>query len=250
MAEQHRPERVKPETIESFDAYVREAERLLDQSLRAGAFLWFEGNPRREKTVRAGEVLTELWEGAGPHHVPSGVIHDWVGAVFAPGSTIQLTLARIQDYDNHKIFYKPEVVESKLVSRNGNFFKIYLRLQKKKIVTVVLDTDHDVRYTPVDATRWYCRSYTTRVAEVESAGRPDEKVGDPDMGYGFLWRLNSYWRFQERDGGVYIQCRAITLTRDIPLGLGWIIEPLIRSLPGESLISTLRATRDALARPA
>lgn len=111
---------------------------------------------------------------------------------------------------------------------------------------MVLDTDHDVHYSSVDEGRRCCRSRTTRIAEVEDAGTEKEKVLPPDTGYGFLWRLYSYWRFQERDGGVYVECRAISLTRDIPIGLGWMIEPIIRNLPKESLINTLKATRDAL----
>jgi hypothetical protein len=95
-------------------------------------------------------------------------------------------------------------------------------------------------------TRWLCRSYTTRIAEVEDAGSPKETVLPPDTGYGFLWRLYSYWRFQERDDGVYIECRAISLTRDVPFGLGWVIEPIIQKLPKESLINTLEATRQGL----
>jgi hypothetical protein len=91
-----------------------------------------------------------------------------------------------------------------------------------------------------------CWSRTTRIAEVQNAGKPNEKVLPPDTGYGFLWRLNSYWRFQERDGGVNLECRAISLSRDVPLGLGWIIEPIIQRLPKESLIHTLECTRQAL----
>lgn len=52
--------------------------------------------------------------------------------------------------------------------------------------------------------------------------------------------------FQEREGGVCVECRAISLTRDVPLGLGWIIEPIIQKLPQESLINTLEDTRQAL----
>jgi hypothetical protein len=121
-----------------------------------------------------------------------------------------------------------------------------MRLLKKKIITVVLDTDHDVHYRSLDPSRSLCRSYTTRIAEVEDAGTPKEKVLPPDTGYGFLWRLYSYWRFQEREGGVSVECRAISLTRDVPLGLGWMIEPIIQKLPKESLIHTLEATRQAL----
>jgi hypothetical protein len=64
--------------------------------------------------------------------------------------------------------------------------------------------------------------------------------------HGFLWRLYSYWRFEERDNGVYVECQAISLTRNIPTGLGWLIEPIIRNLPRESLANTLTATKGAL----
>jgi hypothetical protein len=116
-------------------------------------------------------------------------------------------------------------------------------------MTVVLDTDHEVHYRSLDRVRWVCRSCTTRISEVEHAGSPKERVLPPDTGHGFLWRLHSYWRFQERDGGVYVECRAISLTRDVPLGLGWIIEPIVQKLPKESLINTLVATRQALLVP-
>ena len=137
------------------------------------------------------------------------LIHDWIGSTCIRGATIQQTLALIQNYENHKNIYRPEVIDSKLISRRGNDFKIYLRLLKKKILTAVLDTDHDVHYSRVNATRWCCRSYTTRISEVEDADKPSERVLAPDTGYGFLWRLHSYWRFHERDGAVCLECRAI-----------------------------------------
>jgi hypothetical protein len=246
MAEEVERVRLNPETLRAFEAYVLEAETLMEQTLHAGVFLWSDADAARARRVRQGKIVAEFWPGKGAVRAPAGVIHDWIGAAFVPGATIERTLACVQDYDNHKHIYKPEVMESRLISRNGNQFQIYLRLLKKKIITVVLDTDHDVLYLPLDGTRWSCRSYTTRTCEVDDAGKPNEKVHPPDTGYGFLWRLNSYWRFQERDGGVYIECRALSLTRDIPRGLGWIVEPIARTLPGESLIATLRATRCAL----
>jgi len=200
----------------------------------------------REQQVRGGRVVAQFRSGHGPVTVPNGLIHDWIGASFIPGTTVEEVLALVQDYDNHKNIYKPEVIASKIISRRGNDFQIHLRFLKKKIVTVVLDTDHEVHYRSLDRLRWVCRSYTTRISEVEHAGSPEERVLPPDTGYGFLWRLYSYWRFQEREGGAYVECRAISLTRDLPLGLGWIIEPIIQKLPKESLIHTLEATRRAL----
>ncbi len=192
------------------------------------------------------KFAAQLWSGDASVKVPNGLIHDWIGAAFVPRTTVAATLALIQNYDNHKIVYGPDVMDSKLIAREGDDFKIFLRLLKKKIITVVLDTDHDVHYSSLDSSHWTCRSCTTRIAEVEDPGTDKEKVLTPDTGYGFLWRLYSYWRFQERDGGVYVECRAISLTRDIPIGLGWVIEPIIRKLPKESLVNTLKATRDAL----
>lgn len=238
---------LNPETLKGFEAYVRDAESAMDENLQSGVhFLWSDDDLARAHLVRTGDIVAQFWSGNGPSKVPNGLIHDWIGSVFASGATVDDTLRLVQDYDHHQDIYKPEVLISKLMRHRGNDFEIFLRLLKKKILTVVLDTDHDVQYRCVDASRWLCSSHTTRIAEVENAGTAKEQVFPPDTGYGFLWRLCSYWRFQERDAGVYIECRAISLTRDVPLGLGWIIEPIIQKLPRESLIHTLDCTRRAL----
>jgi hypothetical protein len=113
-------------------------------------------------------------------------------------------------------------------------------------VTVVLDTTYDSQYYQLDPQRAYSKTHSVRIAEVENPDTPNERekpVGD-DSGY--MWRLNSYWRYRERDGGVYVQLEAISLTRDIPQGVGWLIRPFIESVPRESLMFTLSRTREAL----
>ena len=248
MAQAPQTVQLKQDTLLAFAEYVRQAEAGREQALE-GSFLWSDADWERARQVQEGQTIAQFWSGKRPVTVPDGLIHDWIGAACTPGTTIEKTLALIQNYDNHKNIYKPDVMDSKLIRRRGNDFEIYLRLLKKKIVTVVLDTDHDVHYSSRDSTRWCCCSCTTRIAEVEDAGQPNERVLAPDTGHGFLWRLYSYWRFQERDGAVYLECRAISLTRDVPKGLGWVIEPIIRKLPKESLIHTLEATRRGLGAP-
>ncbi len=243
---------LKPRTLEAFVSYVHAAEEEMDATLNGhSAFLWSDRSLERVQLVRQGNVIAQLWRGDGVVKIPNGLIHDWVGAVLVPHVSIEQVLALVQNYNNHKYIYQPEVMDSKLLDQDGNNFNIFLRLLKKKIVTVVLDTDHFVHYAAVEAKRWFCRSYTTRIAEVEDPGTPKERIAEPDTGYGFLWRLNSYWKFDEKkDGsGVLIECRGISLTRDIPTGLGWIIEPIIRKLPQESLVRTLLCTRNALVAP-
>jgi hypothetical protein len=247
MLQTAKPVQLKPETLQAFDTYIREAEAAMEHALHEGdPFLWSDATTERAQQARQGSILAQFWSGQGPARVADGLIHDWIAAALIPGATVKQTVRLVQDYNNHKHIYKPEVIGSRLLSHQGGDFQIYLRLLKKKIITVVLDTYHDVHYSSLDHTRWLCRSYTTRILEVEGAGSREEQIMPPDTGHGFLWRLYSYWKFEEKEGGVFVECRAISLSRKVPLGLGWMIEPIIQKLPRESLVNTLKATRQAL----
>jgi len=246
---------LKPATLQAFDRYAIATEARIDAELkRPGAFLYVDGLPeaRRAATKAAlarGEVYMERLKMRDPSgremEAPDALIHHWMGAVFIPCATLKQTLELVQDYDRHQEIYLPEVVRSKLVSRNGNDFKIFYRLRKKKVITVTLSSDHDVHYYPLDDKRCYSRSYTTRIQEVADADKPTEHEKPVGKDGGFLWRLYSYWRFEEKDGGVYVECESISLTRDIPTGFGWLIKPFITDIPKESLQMTMGSTRRA-----
>jgi hypothetical protein len=249
-------EQLRPETVAAFDEYVQQRETQMSNELSGGRYLWLDSLPtgEREKDyalLKKGEVLTEHMPSPDSQQptVPRGLIHHWIGTVFVPGVTLAQTLAFLQDYDDQYKFYSPDVQRSKLLQRNGNDFKVFLRLKKTKIVTVILDTTYDVKYIPISADRAVSYSRSTRIAEVDNAGKPNESdkpVGDDS---GFMWRLNSYWRFLQRDGGVYVQLEAISLTRDIPAGLSWLVKPFVTSIPRESIEFTLSCTRRALEKP-
>jgi hypothetical protein len=234
---------LKVETQAAFERYIRLTEHNLNERKEK---LWVDDLPDQARRVKAGEVVVSPFHPKPITDVPSGLIHDWVGAVFVPGATVEQALALVQDYGKHKQYYRPEVVDSRTLSHEGDRYRIFLRLLKKQVITVVLDTEHDVQYERVGEKMWRSVSRTTRISEVENAGKSDEHAKPPGTGEGFLWRLNSYWRFQERDGGVWIECQAVSLTRNVPTGLGWIIEPIIKNLPKTSLHNTLESTRKAL----
>lgn len=246
---------LKQETVAAFDHYVQLSEQRMADETGPESFLWIDSLPTQRRDgeyarLKKGEVITERLEtreDGKPIPIPDGLIHHWMGTVFVPGASLSQVLAFLQDYDNQSRFYQPEVRRSKLLERSGNHFRIFLRLRKTKVVTVVLNTEYDVDYTTLDAARAGSRSYSTRIAEVENAGEPDEQEKPIGHDSGFMWRLNSYWRFQQRDGGTYVQLEAISLTRDIPTGLGWLIRPFITSIPQQSLAFTLGRTRDGLA---
>lgn len=250
-----RAEKLTTATANGFEQYVRAKEARSEQELAGGrVFLWIDTLPEPERSkayasLRQGQIIVRRDLQCEKTHcttIPGGLIHDWVGVVFVPGISMSQAIAALQDYDQEGNYYRPQVVRSKLLERSGDDFRVYLRLRQVRITTVVLDTEYDIQYTNLDAVHAYSRSYSTRIAEVENAGEPqehDRPVGDDR---GFLWRLYSYWRFYQADGGVYIQCNAISLTRDVPAGLGWLIHPFIENIPADSLRFTLDATRTAL----
>ncbi len=247
---------LKPKTLEAFERYARATEARIDRELkRPGAFLYVDGLPEpRRSQIRAqlqrGEVfmdrLQTLDASGGKITAPDALIHHWIGAVFIPKATLRQTIALVQDYDHHQDIYKPEVVQSRLLEHRGNDFNIFYRLRKKKVITVTLNTTHEVHYEPLDEKHWSSRSYSTRIAEVADADEPGEHEKPVGNDGGFLWRLNSYWRFEERDGGVDVECESISLTRDIPALLSWLVKPFVTGIPRESLQMTMGSTRSAL----
>jgi len=246
---------LQPATLEAFNRYVQATEARIDKEItRPGAFLYIEGlpEPKRAETlasIHRGDIYMERLEtqdaSGSAIEAPHGLIHHWIGTVFISRATLRQVLELVQDYDHHQDVYKPEVVRSQLIHHEGNNYQIFYRLRKKKVITVTLNTNHDVEYFPMDATQCRSRSVATRIAEVADADKPGEREKPIGHDGGFLWRINSYWRFEEKDQGVYVEVESISLTRDIPTGLGWMIRPFITSIPRESLLMTLGSTRTA-----
>jgi hypothetical protein len=234
---------LKQKTRDAYDQYLSLAERKVDAEQSGPNFFWGDIHPRDDELKQGGIVIEKASLAASKAKVPDGLVHHWSGFVFIPNTSLDKVLLFLEDYDHHQDYYKPEVARSKLLHRDDDHFVAYLRFAKKKIITVVLDTEHDAHYYKLDLKRAYSRSHTTRVNEVENPNQPNERLKPAGEGEGYMWSMDTYWRFLERDGGVYVRCDAISLTRDVPTGLGWLIGPFITSIPRESLSATLKATR-------
>lgn len=236
------------QTVQDFENYIKNREHGLQARGRERNFLWCMEQAKRRRTIQSEGLVVEPFEGQALHPVRDGLIHDWVGATFIPATTLQKLIKLVQDYDNHQRIYQPEVIRSKLLAHRDDFFKVYLRLRKTKVITVVLDTEYDVTYHPLDAKRVKSRSISTKIVEVSDPGTAKESALPPGQDHGFLWKLYTYWRFAEQEGGVYMECEAISLTRGIPTIVAPIIKPFVRELPREALERTLLGTRSALTR--
>jgi len=239
-------------TVVAFDKYVVATEARINNELRpGGTFLYVDGQSEKDKRssydrLKKGEILVEKLETKAPDvssEVPDGMVHHWVGLVFIPGATLAQVLPIVQDYDHRAELYKPDITASHLISHNGDDYKFFLRLYQKRFTTAVFNTEYTAHWGRVDGTRMYSHSISTRIAEVKDSDHPDGDEWPVGQGRGYLWRLNTYWRFQEKDGGVYLQCEALSLTRDIPFGLGWLLRPLVTKIPKQSLDRALGQTR-------
>jgi hypothetical protein len=249
------PAKLRSETVSAFDRYEHLTEERNEAELKRGSrLLWIDslGEPERPEayaSLKRGEVqvhqLTTLDNGK-PIVCPGGMIHHWVGVVFIPGAKLDDVLGVLEDYDHQSTIYSPDVERSKIESHDGDHFRVFLRFRRHKVITVVLDTEHDVRYFHDAPGRAHSRSSAVRIAEVENPGKSDERERQPGDNGGFLWRMETWWRMEERDGGVYVQSEAASLTRDIPTGLGWLVGPFVTGIPKETLAFTLEATRKAV----
>jgi len=248
------PAKLRSETVAAFDRYVRLTEERNEAELKRGsALLWVDSlSPARRTeayaTLKRGEVQVErlsTLDNGKPIVCPGGMIHHWVGVIFINGAKLDDVLGVLQDYDHQSTYYSPDVERSKIESRDGDHFRVFLRFRRHNVITVVLNTEHDVHYFHDAPGRAHSRSSAVRIAEVENPGKSDEREKQPGDDGGFLWRMETWWRMEERDGGVYVQSEAASLTRDIPTGLGWLVGPFITGIPKETLAFTLEATRKA-----
>jgi hypothetical protein len=239
---------------QAFDAYAATLEkRLAQQHSRPATSLAVIGSRTTPveavRQLQDGSLQMEPING-GTRPVPGGLLHHWRGAAFVPGGSAAEMLALLRDYDHLSTYYAPEVESSRLVSEGNGAATVAMRFRKQVVVPIVLDTEYEIHNGLLGSTAGYSISRSTHVWEVESSGTSRErrmKEGDDD---GFLWRLNTYWFFVEVPGGLLIECEAVSLTRDVPVGLGWLVTPFTQDMPRDSLKFTLTATRNALSSTA
>ena len=234
---------LRAEAIEEFNKFIASVEMRLESRFSGRNFLWSDEFPAVRQQLLKGMVIAQPAQGNGTVPLKGALIQDWTGAVFLPRATLRDVLSIVQDYDHHSDFYKPDIAAAKIESHQDNEFLVYMRIVKAKLMlSDVLDTEQAIQFIRLDPKRIYSRAYSKRISEVAAPGKPGEHQLPPGHDRGLLWRLYGYWFFEERDGGVYVACESITLTRDIPFGMATLLAPLIRDLPGESMRKSLEQT--------
>jgi hypothetical protein len=239
---------LQPATLAAWNAYLQQADSHAQERASGRLpFLWIDGSPDRLARVRRGEVIVTPVVGRGTESVPHGLVHDWRGAIFIPGATINDLWTVVHDYNDYQRMYRPVVTSSKELACAGDTQEFQMVWQRKVLfVSAALEGHYQARDIVVDPQRRYSVADAVEVREIESYGHKDQRLLPPDTGNGFIWRIRSIARFEQRDGGVYLELEAIALTRDVPASVAWLVNPVVNHLSVNSLTTTLRQTRDAV----
>jgi putative flippase GtrA len=242
-----------PASSAAFDHEARlVAARLDDEREGRAALLRIDRLPadrQRESytRLRHGDMIVErLPMSNQAFSLPGAMLHHWIGTTLIAGVTLDPVMRLMQGYNRYQEVYRPGVRRSRVLARDGDTFDVALQLYAKKEISIVLNTESRVTYLPVDASRMQVRSISTRIAEVREAGEAGEREAPIGHDNGFLWRFNNYCSLEERVEGTYVQCETLSLTRDTPFGLGWMIDAFVTSIPRESPERTLDAMRTSV----
>src|ERR1035441_1759201 len=237
-----------PAAVAAFDSYISTVEsRLALQHRSQNGFLApVESAAQSERRLRQGELIIEQITPSTSADLPGAMLYHWRGTAFAPGAKAADFERLMKNFNAYPQNFSPQVLQSKILTQQGDHFQVVMRVRQKHVITVVMDTTYDVNFAQLDALRGYSISRSTEIYEIDSPGTRHERVLTSSEEHGFLWRLYTYWSYEERDGGLYMQIESVSLTRSIPTGLGWAIGPFVQSVPRESLEFTLRSTCNAL----
>jgi hypothetical protein len=235
-------------TVSAFNSYVGRVElRLAEQHRSPIAFLSSgSSDPQNAARLRRGDLVIERVTPSAGAGLPGAMLHHWRGTAFVPGATASGFERMMRDFDSYPQHFSPQVLQAKIVAGQGDHLQAAMRVQQRHVITVVLDTAYDVSFGRLDASHGYSVSRSTQISEIASPGTPSEHALPAGEEYGFLWRQNTYWSYEERDGGLYMQIESVSLSRSIPTGLGWAVRPFVESVPRDSIEFTLRSTCIAL----
>jgi hypothetical protein len=238
----------QPQTVNAWDAYVAATEgRIAGELASARGFLASDFTPDaadvRARLLRGELVVDGMTARAGgkPIDIPDGLVSHWRGGLFFPRLTVETLLQRLQHPPEHGPF-PPDVLALRVLQRTPDALTLFIRMTRRKLVTVTYDTEHQVAYRRHGADRASSRSVATRIVEVEDGG-----AAAVDRGY--LWRLNAYWRYEQIAGGVIVELESLALSRAVPFGLSAFVRPIVDRIAGESVGRTLDGVRQVYGAP-
>jgi len=237
-----------PAAVSAFNSYIEKLEARLAQQHRSPSTFIAPVASDSEARLRRGELIVEKITPSNSPDLPGAMLHHLRGTAFVPGAKAADFERLMKNFNAYPQYYSPQLLRTKVLGQQGDRFQAMMRVRQVHIITVVMDMAYDIAFAHLDAQHGYSIAHSTKISEIDAPGTSHERTLGPGEDHGFLWRLDTYWSYEERDGGLYMQIESVSLTRSIPRGLAWAVEPFVENVPRESLEFTLRSTCTALRR--
>ena len=242
------------ETVHAWNRYVQKTERRIQNELDSNNRFFimdYQNNNNvllEYKKIVSGDIVIRDMQSQSESQtveVPGGTIHHWRGDILIQGANLEYVLSRIEN-PGPSDMTQEDVLESRILERSPDGFTLFLKLKRSKIVTVVYNTEHRVRFKRYGAMKASSSSVATRIVEVELDDGNKEQEQPEGRDHGFLWRMNSYWRYKQVPEGVIVECESLILSRKVPKILDYMIRPIIDRIARESLERTLLSMRSRM----
>jgi hypothetical protein len=239
---------LQPQTLHAWQASISAVEARIARELSGAAgFLVSDTAPDaarvRTRLLRGERVVAKVSAPPeAPTDIPGGQIAHWRGSLLVPGVALADLLHGLQ-HPPEAGPHQEDVVALRVMARQPDRLQLAIRMRRTKIVTVTYDTEHQVEYRHHGAGRASSRSVATKIVELASAGTPAEREKRPGEDRGFLWRMQSYWRYEQVEGGVIVEIESLTLSRRVPFGLSLVVQPIVDDIARESIHRTLEHVR-------
>jgi hypothetical protein len=239
---------LQQETLTAWQRYAEAANVAMQARLQPGhTFLWADEEQGRRERLRSGEILVDSVGNKNPKRVPQGLIHDWVGAVYLPNTRIEDVLAVVRNYDRYKNYYAPSVIDARPIEQSESKDRFTMRLMNKALfLKMALEGEYETSYVPAGKGKCYSIATAVRLQEVDNFGEANERKLPLNEGSGYIWRMHSIARYEEADGGVYVEIEAIALSRDIPAAARWMVDPIVRRVSKSAITTSLKQTMTAV----
>jgi hypothetical protein len=234
------------DALAAWDSYLAKVEGSISPS--PTPFLLLGKEPSQRDEARSGKVIITQIKRKPPVVVPHALIHDWAGLIFIPKVTLADVFTVTRNYAAYPKWYAPTIIRGRLLAMQGNegdrFLVRYFR--RVLFVTTILEVEYDARYCQLDSTHWYSTARSVRMQEIDQSDKTVSRTTPVDDGGGYVWRIYTLTRFEQKDQGVYLEQESIALSRPIPASLHWIVEPVVRRLSRDLLQKSLEQTRNAV----
>ena len=162
--------------------------------------------------LRRGDIVIEQ----SHHNQFLSLLHHWRSSLRSR-RRLRSSLDRLlRDFSAYPRLFAPQVLQARILAQRGDHVQAMMRVRQHACAHRCTGHDLRVTFARLDAQSHFnlqrgfslSRSTSDLLRSVHP-GTTHEHPLTPSEEHGFLWRLNTYWTWEERDGGLCRSSRSL-----------------------------------------